>query len=89
VATWNHDLRLSRAFHQMSQSGQRPRSHRIAWNIFLLHGAGVVWNAAPPALECWTHQLFLEDVPELDVTVLRHQLEQRIHADTDRMDLPA
>jgi hypothetical protein len=29
----------------------------------------------------------VEDVPERDATVLRQQLQWRIHADTDRMDL--
>jgi hypothetical protein len=28
----------------------------------------------------------MEDVPELDATVLRRQLERRMHADTDQMD---
>jgi len=85
---WDHDLMLSRAYHQVLQLGQRPRRHRVAWDIFLLYGAGIVWNEAPPVPEFWMHQLFLEDVPKLDATVLRRQLEQRLHADTDRMDLP-
>jgi hypothetical protein len=86
---WDHDLRLSRAFHRVLQLGQRPRPHRVAWDIFLLYGAGVVWNADPPVPEFWMHQLFLEDVPELDATVLRRELERMIHADTDQIDLPA
>lgn len=85
---WDHDLTLSRAYHRVLQLGQRPRPHRIAWDIFLLYGAGIEWNGAPPVPEFWMHQLFLEDVLELDTTVLRRQLERRIHADTDRMDLP-
>jgi hypothetical protein len=86
---WDHDLRLSHAFHRALQLEQRPRPHRIAWDIFLLYGAGVVWNADPPVPEFWMHQLFLEDVPELDATVLRRELERRMHADADLMDLPA
>jgi hypothetical protein len=86
---WDHDLTLSRAYHGVLQLGQRPRPHRIAWDIFLLYGAGVVWNGNPPMPEFWMHQLFLEDVSELDATVLRRQLEGRIHAGTGRMDLSA
>jgi hypothetical protein len=85
---WDHDLMLSRAYHWVLQLEQRSRRHRVAWDIFLLYGAGTVWNEAPPVPEFWMHQLFLEDVPKLDVTVLRHQLERRLHANTDRMDLP-
>jgi hypothetical protein len=85
---WDHDLALSRAYHRVLQLEQRFRPHRIAWDIFLLYGAGVVWNEAPPVPEFWMHQLFLEDVPDLDATVLRRELERRIHTDTDRMDLP-
>jgi hypothetical protein len=86
---WDHDLTLSRAYHQVLQLGQRPRRHRVAWDIFLIYGAGIVWNENPPMPEFWMHQLFLEDVPELDETVLRRQLERRLHGDTDKMDLPA
>ena len=73
----------------MLQLGQRPRLHRIAWDIFLLYGAGAVWSGAPPVPEFWMHQRFLEDVPKLDATALRRQLERRMHADTDHMDMPA
>ena len=83
---WDRDLTLSRAFHQVLQLEQHPRPHRIAWDIFLLYGAGIVWSEEPPVPEFWMHQLFLEDVPELDATVLRSELVRRIHADTDRMD---
>jgi hypothetical protein len=85
---WDHDLRLSSAFHRVLQLGQRPRPHRLAWDIFLLYGAGVVWNEDPPLPEFWMHQLFLEDVPELDAAVLRGQLERRLNAHKDRMDPP-
>jgi hypothetical protein len=83
---WDHDLMLSREYHRVLQLGQCPRPHRIAWDIFLLYGAGIVWTEEPPLPEFWMHQLFLEDVPELDATVLRRQLERRMHADTDQMD---
>ena len=85
---WDHDLKLSQAFHQLLQLGQRPRPHHIAWDIFLLYGAGTVWNEEPPMPEFWMHQLFLEDVPELDAAVLKRQLERSLRGDTDHMDLP-
>jgi hypothetical protein len=83
---WDHDLRLSHAFHRVLQLGQRPQPHRIAWDIFLLYEARIMWNEEPPVPEFWMHQLFLEDVPELDAAVLRRELERRMHGDTDRMD---
>jgi hypothetical protein len=86
---WDHDLRLSGAFHRVLQLEQRSRPHRLAWDIFLLYGAGSVWSEDPPVPEFWMHQLFLEDVPELDAPVLRGELERRIHADMDQTDLPA
>jgi hypothetical protein len=81
---WDHDLWLSQAFHQVLQLGQRSRRHRVAWDIFLLYGAGSVWNGAPPVPEFWMHQLFLDDVPKLDVAILKGQLERQISAGTDR-----
>jgi hypothetical protein len=68
------------------QLGQRPRPHRIAWDIFLLYGAGIVWTEEPSLPEFWMHQLFLEDVPELDAAVLRRELERRMHGGTNHMD---
>ena len=85
---WDHDLKLSQAFHRLLQVGRRPRPHHIAWDIFLLYGAGTVWNEEPPMPEFWMHQLFLEDVPELDAAVLKSQLERSLRGDTDHMDLP-
>jgi hypothetical protein len=85
---WDDDLLLSRAYHRLLQLGERPRRHRVAWDIFLLYGAGILWHEAPPVPEFWMHQLFLEDVPKLDATILRRQLEWRLHANPERMGLP-
>lgn len=76
---WDHDLLLSQAFHRVLQFRQRSRQHRVAWDIFLLYGAGIVWQGTPPRPEFWMHQLFLDDVPKLDVTILKRQLELKIH----------
>jgi hypothetical protein len=75
---WDQDLHLSRTYHQVLQLGQRSRPHRIAWDLFLLYGMGHVWRAAPPIPDFWMHQLFLDDVPSLDASVLRRHLEQQL-----------
>jgi hypothetical protein len=79
---WDHGLILSRDYHRVLQLGHRPRPHHIAWDIFLLYDAGVVWYEEPPMPEFWMHQLFLEDVPELDATVLKCQLEELLRGGT-------
>ena len=78
---WDHDLELSRAYHRVLQLGQYPRRPRVAWDLFLLYDAGSVWHEDPPAPALWMHQLFLEDVPKLDATVLRRHLERRMPAE--------
>jgi hypothetical protein len=85
---WDGDLRLSQGFHRVLQLGQRPRPHHIAWDLFLLYGPGTMWNEEPPMPEFWMHQLFLEDVPELDAAELKRQLERSLRGDTGHMELP-
>lgn len=84
VHFWDRDLIVSRAYHQVLQLGQRQRRHRVAWDIFLLYRAGTVWRERPPVPTFWMHQLFLDDVPKLEVDTLKCQLEQMIHADESR-----
>jgi hypothetical protein len=79
---------LSRDYHRVLQLGQRPRPHHIAWDFFLLYGAGIVWNEEPLVPEFWMHQLSLKDVPELDATVLKHPLARRLRSDTEQLELP-
>jgi hypothetical protein len=81
---WDPDLQLSCAYHRVLQLSQRPRRHRIAWDLFLLYGVGHVWREAPPMPDFWMHQLLLDDVPALDAMVLRHHLEQQIQVLTER-----
>ena len=75
---WDHDRQVSQAYHQTLQLGARQRRHRVAWDVFLLYRAGVRWVEAPPAPDFWMHQLFLEDVPKLDVNTLKDELEQTL-----------
>jgi len=86
---WDHDLELSRAYYRVLQLGQHPRRPRVAWDLFLLYDAGSVWHADPPVPALWMHQLFLEDVPKLDATVLRRHLEQRLPAEQALPEAPA
>jgi hypothetical protein len=51
----------------------------VAWDIFLLYRAGVVWGEVPPTPDFWMHQLFLDDVPKLEVDILRGELQKVIH----------
>ena len=48
------------------------------------YDAESVWHKDPPVPAVWMHQLFLEDVLKLDATVLKHHLERRMPADTDK-----
>jgi hypothetical protein len=83
---WDHDLIISRTYHQVLQLGQRQRRHRVAWDIFLLYRAGPLWGDVPPVPSFWMHQLFLEDVPKLEPDSLRHELDQMIHGNKHRED---
>jgi len=78
---WDHTLELSHAYYRVLQLGQYPRRPRVAWDLFLLYDAGSVWHEAPPLPVLWMHQLFLEDVPKLDATVLKCHLERRLPAE--------
>lgn len=75
---WDRDLIVSQLYHRVLQLAQRQRRHRVAWDLFLLYRAGRVWTDGPPVPDFWMHQLFLDDVPKLDTSILKHQLEQMI-----------
>ncbi|WP_218673865.1 hypothetical protein, partial [Candidatus Entotheonella palauensis] len=76
---WDDGLRVSQAYHRVLQFDQRQRRHRVAWDIFLLYRAGVTWGKTPPVPDFWMHQLFLDDVPKLEIETLRRELEQMIN----------
>jgi hypothetical protein len=75
---WDRDLIVSQSYHRVLQLTQRQRRHRIAWDLFLLYRADRVWTDGPPVPDFWMHQLFLDDVPKLDTSILKRQLEQMI-----------
>jgi hypothetical protein len=70
---WDDGLALSTAYHQVLELDRRK--HRVAWDLYLLYAPGVVWHETPPIPSFWMHQLFVDDVPELDAAVLRRELE--------------
>jgi hypothetical protein len=75
---WDHGLIVSQAYHQVLQLSRRQRRHRVAWDLFLLYRAGAVWGDVPPAPDFWMHQLFLDDVPKLEVDILRGELQKML-----------
>ena len=80
VDFWDADRIISRAYHQVLELGSRVRRHRVAWDIFLLYRAGLQWADGPPVPSFWMHQLFLDDVPKLEVETLKHELQQMIQS---------
>ena len=78
---WDHDLIVSQAYHQVLQFARRQRRHRVAWDLFLLYQAGVVWGDVPPVPDFWMHQLFLDDIPKLEVDILRGELQKMLDAE--------
>jgi hypothetical protein len=92
VDFWDHDLIISKAYHQVLQLGFRGRRHRVAWDIFLLYRAGLRWAAVPPVPPVpsfWMHQLFLDDVPKLEADTLRYELQQMIQGGQNGEDTSA
>ena len=77
---WDDGLIVSQGYHRVLKLGERQRRHRVAWDIFLLYRAGVIWKDAPPVPDFWMHQLFLDDVPKLETDALRGQLEQMLQS---------
>ena len=80
VDFWDAELIISRAYHQVLELGARVRQHRVAWDSFLLYRAGLQWADRPPVPSFWMHQLFLDDVPKLEVETLKHELQQMIQS---------
>ncbi len=78
VDFWDADLVISTAYHSVLELDKRVRRHRVAWDLFLLYQAGLRWVDRPPVPSFWMHQLFLDDVPTLEVETLRHELQLMI-----------
>lgn len=86
VDFWDADLIISASYHQVLRLGARVRRHRVAWDVFLLYRAGLRWANRPPVPSFWMHQLFLDDVPKLDVEALKHELQQMIQGGRNDSD---
>jgi hypothetical protein len=81
---WDHDLIISQAYHQVLQFARRQRRHRVAWDLFLLYRAGALWGDVPSVPDFWMHQLFLDDIPKLEVDILRGELQKLLDAEEHR-----
>jgi hypothetical protein len=78
---WDHDLIVSQAYYQVLQFARRQHRHRVAWDLFLLYQAGAIWGDVPPVPDFWMHQLFLDDIPKLEVDILRGELRKMLDAE--------
>jgi hypothetical protein len=85
---WDHGLTVSQAYHHVLRLAQRQRRHRVAWDLFLLYRRGAAWGDVPPVPDFWMHQLFLDDVPKLEVGTLRRTLQQMLDGDQGEIKVP-
>jgi len=65
---WDGDLVLSARFHEVLSLASWDR--KVAWDLYLLYDATATFGRKPPPPAMWMHQLQIEDVPELDATLL-------------------
>ena len=71
---WDGELQVSKAFHVTL--GLERWNRNVAWDLYLLYGACSNWTSQPPAPSLWMQQLRLEDVPELDGSLLVGHLSE-------------
>lgn len=81
VHFWDCDLIVSVTYHCLLGLRQGRRHHRVAWDIFMLYRPEIMWGEMPPMPDFWMHQLFLDNVPKLEVNTLKHQLDQILRGD--------
>ena len=58
--------------------GLEERGRTVAWDLYLIYERGARWTADPPMPKVWMQQLLLDDVPELERSVLVSQLGQML-----------
>jgi hypothetical protein len=71
---WDGELQVSKAFH--TALGLERWKRNVAWDIYLLYGARSEWTDQPPTPSLWMQQLRLEDVPDLDSSLLVGHLRE-------------
>jgi hypothetical protein len=74
---WDGELQVSKAFH--ATLGLERWKRNVAWDLYLLYGARSEWTDQPPLPSLWMHQLHLEDVPELDGSLLVEHLGELLN----------
>jgi hypothetical protein len=73
---WDVDRALSSRYFDLL--GLEARGRTVAWDLYLIYERGARWTAEPPMPKVWLQQLLLDDVPELDRSVLVSQLRQML-----------
>lgn len=73
---WDGDLELSKRYCELLRLEERGRT--LAWDLYLIYGRGSRWTANPPMPKVWMQQLLLDDVPELERSLLVGHLRQML-----------
>ncbi|MGA2530044.1 MAG: hypothetical protein ABSG36_12885 [Acidimicrobiales bacterium] len=63
--------------------GLEARGRTVAWDLYLIYERSARWTAYPPMPSFWMQQLLLDDVPELEPSLLVSRLRQLLDT-TDR-----
>jgi len=71
---WDADRALSDRYRDLL--GLEERGRTVAWDLYLIYERGARWTADPPIPRIWMHQLLLDDVPELERSLLVGHLRQ-------------
>jgi len=74
---WDVGLELSRRYCDLLRLEERGRT--VAWDLYLIYERGARWTADPPMPKLWMQQLLLDDVPELERSLLVGHLRQMLH----------
>ena len=65
---WDVDRVVSNRYCELLRLEERGRT--VAWDLYLMFDRGARWTAEPPLPIFWLQQLLVEDVPELERSLL-------------------
>jgi hypothetical protein len=71
---WDADRELSDRYRDLLRLKERGRT--VAWDLYLIYERGARWTADLPTPTLWMQQLLLDDVPELERSLLVDRLRQ-------------
>jgi hypothetical protein len=71
---WDVDRELSSRYRDLLRLEERGRT--VAWDLYLIYERGARWTVDPPMPKLWMQQLLLDDVPELERSLLVGHLRQ-------------